>query len=87
MATGFSALRSKWARAATIRRHRDKETIVARREPQQTRLREMRVTFEPSRLSRSSEAQAYEQVVPSIHRTTSRPSSSDRAAPQEAPGV
>jgi hypothetical protein len=87
MAMGFSALRSKGARALTIRCHWDKETMVARRAPQQTRPREIRVTFEPSRLSRSSVAQAYEQVVPIIHRMTSRPSSSDRSAPQAAPGA
>jgi hypothetical protein len=48
----------------TLRRHQDKEMIVARREHQQTQPREIRVTFEPSRLSHSSVAQAYEQVVP-----------------------
>jgi hypothetical protein len=85
MATGFSAPRSKWARAETIRCQRDKETMVARRAHQQTQPREIRVTFEPSRLSRSSVAQAYEQVVPIIHRMTSRPSSSDRPVPQEVP--
>lgn len=85
MARGFSAPRSKWARAVTIRCQRDKETMVARREPQQPQPREIRVTFEPSRLSRSSVAQAYEQVVPILRRTTSRPSSNDRPVPQEVP--
>jgi hypothetical protein len=61
--------------------------MVARREHQQTQPREIRVTFEPSRLSRSSVAQAYEQVVPILRRLTSRPSSSDRPGPQEAPGA
>jgi hypothetical protein len=87
MATGFSAPRSKWARAVPIRGQRDKETMVARRAPQQTQSREIRVTFEPSRLSRSSVAQAYAQVVPILRRTTSRPSSSDRSVPQEVPGA
>jgi hypothetical protein len=61
--------------------------MVARREHQQTQPREIRVTFEPSRLSRFSVAQAYEQVVPILRRMPSRPSSSDRPGPQEAPGV
>jgi hypothetical protein len=86
MATGFSAPRSKWARAVTVRCQRDKETMVARREHQQPQPREIRVTFEPRRLSRSSVTQAYEQVVPIIRRRTSRPSSSDRPVPQEVPG-
>jgi hypothetical protein len=60
--------------------------MVARREHQQTQPREIRVTFEPSRLSRSSVAQAYEQVVPIRRRMPSRPSNSDRLGPQEAPG-
>jgi hypothetical protein len=92
MARDFSAPRSKCARAVTIRCQRDKETMVARREPQQPQLREIRVTFEPGRLSRSSVAQAYEQVVPIRRRTTSKPSSNDHPVPQEvsrawSPGV
>jgi len=85
MATGFSALRSRWARAVITRRPWDKETMVARRAPQQTRSREIRSMFEPSWLSRSSVAKAYEQVVPIIiRRMTAKPSSSDCSTPQEA---
>ena len=54
---------------------------------QQTQLREIRVTFEPSRLSRVLVAQAYAQVVPILRRMTSRPASSDRSMPQEVPGA
>jgi hypothetical protein len=58
---------------------------VARRAPQQTRSREIRSTFEPSRLSRASVAKAYEHVVPiMLRRMTAKPSSSDGAVPQEA---
>jgi hypothetical protein len=59
--------------------------MVARREHQHPQPREIRVTFDPSRLSRSSVAQAYEQVVPILRRMTSRPSSSDRPESQEVP--
>jgi hypothetical protein len=59
--------------------------MVGRRAPQQTQSREIRVTFEPSRLSRASVAHAYEQVVPIVRRMTARPSSSDRPVPQESP--
>jgi hypothetical protein len=46
---------------------------VARREHRQTQPREIRVMFEPSRLSLAWMAQAYEQVVPIVRRMTSRP--------------
>jgi hypothetical protein len=45
---------------------------VARRNRQHPQRREMQVTFEPSRLSPSWVAQAYEQIVPIVRRTTSR---------------
>jgi hypothetical protein len=59
---------------------------VARREHQQIQPREIRVTFEPSRLSPASVAQAYEQVIPLLRRRIPRPASSDRPAPQEVSG-
>jgi hypothetical protein len=74
MATGFSVLRFKWARAATIRGRWDKEMIVSRREHHHPQPREIHITFEASRLSLSWIAQAYEQVVPLVRRTPSRPS-------------
>lgn len=83
MARDSSALRSKQVRAVSIQRQRDKETMVARRAPQQTRSREIRSTFEPSRLSRSAVAQAYEQVVPVVRRIIATPASSDCAVSQD----
>ena len=74
MAKDFSALRSNSARAVTLQSLWDKETIVVRRERHHPQRRELQSTFEPSRLSLSWLAQAYEQVVPLIRRTTSRPS-------------
>jgi hypothetical protein len=47
---------------------------VPGREHHHPQLREIQSTFEPSRLSLSWLAQAYEQVVPLVRRTTSRPS-------------
>ena len=46
---------------------------MGRREHQSPQAREMHVTFAPSRLSLAWMAQAYEQVVPIIRRTTSGP--------------
>src|SRR5262245_16676765 len=71
MARAFSVLRSNAARAG-LPSHWDKETIVARRERHHPQRREIQSTFEPSRLSLAWLAQAYEQVVPMIRRTTSR---------------
>src|SRR4029453_6846009 len=72
MAKDFSALRSSSARAVTLQALWDKETIVVRRERHHPQRREIQSTFEPSRLSLSWLAQAYEQVGPMIRRTTSR---------------
>ena len=44
------------------------------REHHHPQLREIQSTFDPSRLSLSWLAQAYEQVGPLVQRTTSRPS-------------
>jgi hypothetical protein len=72
MAKDFSALRSSATRVVTLQALWDKETIVVRRERHHPQRREIQSTFEPSRLSLSWLAQAYEQVVPLIRRTTSR---------------
>lgn len=72
MAKAFSALRSSLARAVILPCLWDKETIVVRRERHHPQRREIQRTFEPSRLSLAWLAQAYEQVVPLIRRTTSR---------------
>ena len=73
MAKDFSAPRSSSARAVTLQALWDKETIVVRRERHHPQRREIQSTFEPSRLSLAWLAQAYEQVVPLVRRTTSRP--------------
>jgi len=72
MAKDFSACRSNSTRAVPHPCLWDKETIVVRREHHHPQRREIQRTFEPSRLSPAWLAQAYEQVVPMIRRTTSR---------------
>jgi hypothetical protein len=84
MAKGFSAPRFSSARAVTIRRHWDKEMIVVRRERHHPQAREIRVTFEPSRLSLAWTVQAYEQVMPIVRRTTMRPARRERGQSEEA---
>jgi hypothetical protein len=44
---------------------------MARRERTHSMMLEIRITFEPSRVSSACVAQAYEQVVPITRRTTS----------------
>jgi hypothetical protein len=44
---------------------------VARRNRPSPQTREIRITFEPSRLSPSWVTQAYEQIIPIVRRTTS----------------
>jgi hypothetical protein len=56
---------------------------VGRRERHPPTLREIRVTFEPSRLSLSWIAQAYEQVVPIVRRTPTRPARRDDRTGEE----
>jgi hypothetical protein len=66
-------LRSNAARAVPLPSHRAKEMIVSRRERHHLQLREIQSTFEPSRLSLAWLAQADDQVVPIVRRTTARP--------------
>lgn len=55
---------------------------MARRNRQPPQTREIRTTFEPSRLSPSWVAQAYEQIVPIVRRTTSRAPGPGRDHPE-----
>jgi len=72
MVRGFWVPRSKPKRPTPAQRHRRKETVVAHRECQQPLTREIRVMFEPHRLSPAWVAQAYEQVVPIARRATTK---------------
>ena len=52
---------------------------MARREPPSRTMLEVRVMFEPSRLSPACVAQAYEEVVPITRRSASQASHTERA--------
>ena len=70
MVTGFSGPLSKADRSVQIPRHRCKEASVARRGRTGNSTLEVRITFEPSRVSPVCVAQAYERVVPITRRPT-----------------
>lgn len=70
MGMGFSARRSKRGRLWRTQRHRGKETIVARQARRPSNTLEVRITFEPSRVSSTCVVQAYERIVPITRRTT-----------------
>ena len=72
MVTGFWVHRSRLMHSVRAQRHRGKETVVPRRERPKSLTREIRVTFEPHRLSPAWVAQAYEQVVPIARRSTTQ---------------
>ena len=58
---------------------------MARRERQKNQKREIRVTFEPHRLSPAWIAQAYEQVVPIVRRSTTKGLASRPRGSQQSP--
>jgi hypothetical protein len=70
MGTGFSEHRCTPCCPLTNPRHGSKEGIVARRVRTRTTPLEVRLTFEPSRVSPACIVQAYERVVPITRRTT-----------------
>jgi hypothetical protein len=53
-------------------RHGSKEAVVARRDHKPSRPLEVRITFEPSRVSTACVVQAYERVVPITRRPAPR---------------
>jgi len=75
MVTGFWGHRSRQDSALRGRGHNSEEAVVARRARIPTL--EIRITFEPSRVSPEWVVQAYEQVVPLWRRPTS-----EHAAPR-----
>src|SRR5215475_3531268 len=70
MGTGFSGHRCTPHCPRRSPRHGSKEAIVARRVRTRTIPLEVRLTFEPSRVSPACIVQAYERVVPITRRTT-----------------
>ena len=78
MGMDFSGHRSRCGQLWGTQRHGSKESSVARRQHQASRTLEVRLTFEPSRVSAACVVQAYERVVP----LTRRPAPRARSAQQ-----
>jgi hypothetical protein len=72
MGTGFSGHRSIRCGPLSSPRHGSKEAVVARRDHKPSRTLEVRITFEPSRVSPACVVQAYERVVPITRRPALR---------------
>jgi hypothetical protein len=70
MGTDFWEPRSRRAASRSSPHHSREEAVVARRARPRLPTREMRITFEPSRISSACTVQAYEQVVPLRRRPT-----------------
>jgi hypothetical protein len=79
METGFWELPFRWGSLWSTRRHGSKETSVARRAHKPSRTLEVRLTFEPSRVSDVCVVQAYERVVPITRRPAPRTRSTQQA--------
>ena len=78
MGTGFSGHHCIRCCPLPSPRHGSKEAVVARRDHNPSRTLEVRITFEPSRVSAACVVQAYERVVP----ITRRPAPRERAVRQ-----
>ena len=84
MGTGFWEPRSRRAASRSSPHHSREEAVVARRAHPRLPTREIRITFEPSRVSSACMVQAYEQVVPLRRRPTGAGADlrSEEGAPQ-----
>jgi hypothetical protein len=71
MGTGFWEPHCRRASSQSSPLHSREEAVVARRVRPRLPTREIRITFEPSRISSACMVQAYEQVVPLRRRPTS----------------
>ena len=72
MGTGFSGHHCPPWCPLPSPRHGSKEAVVARRDHNPSRTLEVRITFEPSRVSTACVVQAYERVVPITRRPAPR---------------
>ena len=70
MGTDFWEPRSRRVSSWSSPHHSREEAVVARRARTRSTTLEVRITFEPSRVSPACVAQAYERVVPITRRTT-----------------
>ena len=78
MVTGFWGPHSRQGGPLPSPRHGSKEAVVARRAPKPSKILEVRLSFEPSRVSAACVVQAYERVIP----ITRRPAPQARAVQQ-----
>ena len=85
METGFWGPPFRQGSPWNTRRHGSKETSVARRAPKPSRTLEVRLTFEPSRVSVVCVVQAYERVVPITRRPTPQTRSARQAEGAQQP--
>ena len=83
MGTGFWEPRSRRASSRSSPPHSREEAVVARRACPRLPTREIRITFEPSRVSSACMVQAYEHVVPLRRRSTG--TGADLRSEEEAP--
>ena len=72
MGTGFWGHHFRQAPSVNVPRPGGKEASVARRVRTRSTTLEVRITFEPSRVSLACVVQAYERVVPITRRPTTR---------------
>ncbi len=79
MVMGFWGPHSRECHLAKAPRHGSKEASVARREHTRSTTLEVRITFEPSRVSPACVVQAYERVVPITRRPTPQACSPQQA--------
>lgn len=88
MGMGFWGHHSRAGRPWRPQRHGSKETSVARRTHTGSPTLEVRITFEPSRVSPACVTQAYERVVPITRRPVSQDLTTRQAeCAQQSPRV
>lgn len=85
METGFWGPPCRRGSLWSTRHHGSKEASVARRAHKPSRTLEVRLTFEPSRVSEVCVVQAYERVVPITRRPAPRTRSAWQAEGAQQP--
>lgn len=82
MGTGSWEPHCRQASSRSSPLHSREEAVVARRVRRRLPTREIRITFEPSRVSSACMVQAYEQVVPLRRRPTGADLRAEEGEPQ-----
>jgi hypothetical protein len=73
MEPGFWAHLSPWCSLTTAQLSGSEEAVMARREPNMTKVLEVSIMFEPSHVAPAGIAEAYERVVPIMRRAAPFP--------------